>query len=384
MRMALTLAERGRGATRPDPVVGAVVVKGGRVIGRGHQERAGGPPAERAALDRIGPGAAAGATLYVTLEPRRHTARSGPGGGTSAIIQAGVARVVVGCRDLAPRADGRGLAHLRRAGIAVDVGCLAAECHTQNRAFFRWLRDRRPWVTLKVATTLDGFIAGPPGGRRRGQIQWITGPEARAHAHELRAAHDAILVGAGTVLADDPRLTVRGPAAAAAGAPRQPLRVVLDGRLRMPPTARLLGEAGETLVIGRRQGRRDAGARAAAALGRAGAEVLRLPGRADGTIGLDAVLRALAARGVQSLLVEGGSQVIGAFLRARLVDGVAWFVAPRLAGGGVPIVQGGRLDGGSPIALGPLTTRTVGEDLLITADVLAPDRKTPGPDSRRD
>jgi diaminohydroxyphosphoribosylaminopyrimidine deaminase/5-amino-6-(5-phosphoribosylamino)uracil reductase len=227
--------------------------------------------------------------------------------------------------------------------------------------------NARPRVTLKVAATLDGFIAPARAARQH----WITGPAARAVAHELRAAHDAVLVGAGTVLADNPRLTVRD---APRKAKTQPLRVVLDGRLLTPPRARLLHTpaAAPPLVIGRARPRDPALAQRARGLERAGAEVLLLPGRAGERVPLPSVLEALAARGVRSLLVEGGSRVLGEFIHARLADAVAFFLAPRLAGSGVPIVQGEGLDWRSPIVLGPLTTRIVGDDLLITADVASP------------
>src|SRR5262245_17461438 len=173
MRSALELAEKGRGATRPNPVVGAVLVRGGRVLARGFHRRAGGPHAEIEALARVN-FRAPGATLYVTLEPCCHRGRTGPC--TEPIIRAGIARVVVGCRDVNPLVSGRGIARLRRAGIDVAIGCREDECFAQNRAFFVWIRERRPRVTLKIAATLDGFIAE---GRPRGRIQWITGPAAR-------------------------------------------------------------------------------------------------------------------------------------------------------------------------------------------------------------
>ncbi len=352
MRMALALAARGRGTTRPNPMVGAVIVRGGRVVARGYHRRAGQPHAEVEALARAGR-KARGATLYVTLEPCCHVGRTGPC--TEPILRAGITRVVVGCRDENPLVSGRGIARLRRAGVRVDVGCLQAECLVLNQAFFRWIRDGRPQVTLKVATTLDGFIAP---ARQRG-ITWITGEPARRVAHELRAAHDAVLVGAGTVWADDPQLNVR-----LKGKP-QPLRVVLDGKLRVGPGARLFQVRGaRPLVIAARLPGAERRAR------RLDAEVLLLRGRADGTIPLSAVLRALAERDVQSLLVEGGSRVLGAFVAARLVDRVAWFIAPRLAGGGVPVVQGPGLGWNQPLRLTPPSVRRVGQDLLLTADVV--------------
>lgn len=357
MRMALGLAEKARGATRPNPLVGAVVVRGGRVIGRGWHRKAGNPHAEIEALAQTRM-RAPGSTLYVTLEPCCHTGRTGPC--ASSIIAAGVRRVVVGCQDANPLVDGKGIARLRRAGVSVDVGCLEPECRALNRGFFRWIRDGRPWVTLKVAATLDGVIA--PARGRAGEIQWVTGSAARRVAHELRAANDAVLVGAGTVLSDDPRLTVRLP-----GRRARPLRVVLDGALRTPRSARLLRGAERPLVIGG-QAPRAARTRARA-LERAGAEVLLLPSDRRGRVTVPRVLRALAARGVQSLLVEGGSAVHGAFVAARAVDEVAFFLAPRLAGSGKPIVDGPGLPWAEPLRLETPRVRAIGDDLLITAQV---------------
>ncbi|HEV3030097.1 MAG TPA: bifunctional diaminohydroxyphosphoribosylaminopyrimidine deaminase/5-amino-6-(5-phosphoribosylamino)uracil reductase RibD [Polyangia bacterium] len=357
MRRALVLAERGRGTTRPNPVVGAVVARGGRVLAEGFHSRAGLPHAEVNAFARLPRGAARGATLYVNLEPCCHTGRTGPC--TDAILAAGLARVVVGCLDPNPLVDGRGVARLRRAGVRVDVGCLEAESRAANRAFSIWARARRPLVTLKVAASLDGFIAdGLP--RARGAPAWITGPRARLAAHELRAAHDAVLVGSGTVLADDPRLTVR--LAGAAPALETPVRVVLDGRLRTPPDARLLGGGPPTIVFTRRGASRAR----ARALRAAGAEVVELaPSR--GRLSLAAALRALAARDIQSVLVEGGAAVHGAFISAGFVDAFALFVAPRLLGGGVPIAVGAGRGLGAALNLADLELRRLGPDLLVTA-----------------
>jgi diaminohydroxyphosphoribosylaminopyrimidine deaminase/5-amino-6-(5-phosphoribosylamino)uracil reductase len=374
MRMAMALAERGRGSTHPNPVVGAVVVRGGRVLARGYHHRAGQDHAEIDALRKLEM-KAPGATLYVTLEPCTHMGRTGPC--APQVLKAGIKRVVVGCRDCNPLVAGRGITLLRRAGVQVDVGCLETECQAQIGDFLVWISENRPRVTLKVAATLDGFIApAVANGDRaaKAKINWITSPAARQVAHELRATHDAILVGAGTVLADDPQLTVRGVPGASAD---RPLRVVLDGRLRTPPGARILKTGGvPPLVIGAHGRRADPalGARIRR-LERAGAEVLLLPAGRDGHIHLPRVMRALAERGVQSLLVEGGSHVLGAFIAARLVDRVTWFLAPRLAGSGVSIVQGGGLDWRFPVALGPLTTRIVGSDLLVTAEAVGRPRR---------
>ena len=371
MREALALAELGRGQTRPNPVVGALLVRGGRVLARGYHRRAGLPHAEIEALSRKGV-RTQGATLYVTLDPCCHQGRTGPC--TDAILAAGIRRVVVGCCDENPLVSGRGVLHLRRAGIRVDVGCLDHECRRQNRAFFRWVRAHRPWVTLKVATTLDGFIGSGEAHPRDPSARFVSGKAARAHAHLLRSQHDAVLVGVGTVLVDNPRLTVRLPGPAGLS----PLRVVLDGHLRTPPTARLIRQLGTppVLIIGAqsREGASDASARLgrARALRRAGAEVLLLPADRAGRVPIRSLLRALAECGVQSLLVEGGSRVHGAFISAALVDSIAFFVAPRLVGGGRPIAEGPGLDWRTPLRLGPFEVCTIGEDVLVQADVLGP------------
>jgi diaminohydroxyphosphoribosylaminopyrimidine deaminase/5-amino-6-(5-phosphoribosylamino)uracil reductase len=361
MRRALALAERGRGTTRPNPVVGAVVARGGKVLAEGFHARAGEAHAEVAALAKLRPGAARGATLYVNLEPCCHTGRTGPC--TDAIIEAGIARVVVGCGDPNPLVDGRGVARLRRAGVRVDVGCLERACRDANRAFAVWVRERRPLVTLKAAATLDGFISDdrPRGARAPA---WVTGPEARRAAHELRAAHDAILVGSGTVLADDPQLTVRLP-----GAPERAttlVRVVLDGRLRTPPDAKVLRGGAPTLVFtakGAPKAQMDL-------LRARGAEVVEVPAP-GGRLSLFAVLQTLGALDLQSLLVEGGAAVHGAFIDAGLVDGVALFFAPRLLGAGVPIATGRGRGLVAGLALEDLETRAVGPDLLVTAQASA-------------
>ena len=372
MRRALALAERGRGSTRPNPVVGAVIVRGGRVLAEGFHRRAGEAHGEIDALARLG-GRAPGATLYVNLEPCCHIGRTGPC--TSALIAAGIRRVVVGSLDPNPRVDGRGVRRLRAAGIRVDVGCLAEACRAANRSFFVWVRERRPLVTLKVASTLDGFIAGVGGAPAR-----ITGNPARAAAHALRAAHDAVLVGAGTVRADDPRLTVRLPARRGAPArrgqpvPETPARVILDGKLSTPPGARVLrARPGlpATLVLGAR----GAEPRRVRALQRAGAEVVLLPAGRGGRLPIARVLAELGRRDIQSVLVEGGAGVHGAFIDARLIDQVAVFVAPKLIGAGVAIAAGVGWPVPRAVGLGPLSVRALGPDLLVRGEVI---RDAPG------
>jgi diaminohydroxyphosphoribosylaminopyrimidine deaminase/5-amino-6-(5-phosphoribosylamino)uracil reductase len=367
MQRALRLARRGGRATRPNPMVGAVIVRDGKVLAEGYHRRAGAAHAEVDALARVG-GRAPGATLYVTLEPCCHTGRTPPC--TQAVLASGIARVVVAVRDPNPLVDGRGIATLRRAGVSVEVGCQGDACRELNRAFFLWIQERRPLVTMKVAATWDGFIAdGRP--RRKAAPVWLTGADAREAAHVLRGAHDAILVGAGTVQADDPQLTDRR-----VGRPRarpglaQPLRVVLDGRLSIDPRAAVLrrmeGTAAPTLVFGAKT---PATAARAVALRAAGAEVLLLRGR-GGRLPMIDILRVLASRQVQSLLVEGGADVHGAFIEAGLVDRVALFLAPLLLGSGTPVARSLGRSISDALRLGPPRVRPTGDDLLLEADVL--------------
>jgi diaminohydroxyphosphoribosylaminopyrimidine deaminase/5-amino-6-(5-phosphoribosylamino)uracil reductase len=367
MREALRLAERGRGGTKPNPMVGAVLVKGGRIVARGFHRKAGQPHAEIEALAKLGM-RAPGATLYVSLEPCDHQGRTGPC--TLAIMRSGVRRVVVGCCDENPLVSGRGIAALRRAGLRVDAGCLKDECQRQNRVFFTWIRGRRPWITMKVAATLDGCIGDRLERHRRGRSRWLTGLPARAAAHQLRAEHDAVLVGVGTVLADNPRLNVRLAGKAAA---RPPLRVILDSTLRTPPAAALFAVSGAArpLIVSAAVGAPDrALLMRRRRLEAAGAEVVFAPADRHGRVALLPFLRLLAEREVQTLLVEGGSCVHGAFVRDRLVDSVAIFLAPKLVGAGVPIVKGSGLDWRKPAGLGPLTIQQLGDDVLLTGDVV--------------
>ena len=312
LRQALTLARRGRGRTRPNPMVGAVVVKAGRVVGRGWHARAGAPHAEAAALAEAG-ARARGARLYLNLEPCCHFGRTPPC--TDAILAAGVREVVASMRDPDPRVDGRGFEALRRAGVVVRVGGLAKEARRLNADFVRARRRGRPVVTLKAGMSLDGRIA-----TRGGQSRWITSEAARRAARRLRARHDAVLVGVGTVLADDPVLGARGAA---------PARVVLDSRLRTPPRARLLRSGGGPVIVVTRRGPVAARRRA---LERAGAVVIETASR-DGRVDLKAALRELGRRGIGSVLIEGGGEVLGSALDQRLGDRVALYVGLRLLGG---------------------------------------------------
>jgi diaminohydroxyphosphoribosylaminopyrimidine deaminase/5-amino-6-(5-phosphoribosylamino)uracil reductase len=319
MRAALALAMRGLGNTWPNPAVGCVVVRDGQVIGRGWTAPGGRPHAETEALKRAGH-AARGATAYVTLEPCCHWGRTPPC--TDALIAAGVARVVVALRDPDPRVDGVGLRRLREAGIEVVEGLLEDEARLLNAGFIKRLSLGLPTVTLKLASSLDGRIATATG-----ESQWITGPAARRVAHALRGQHDAVLVGSETALADDPDLTCRLPGYAPLGT----VRVVADTRLRLPTTARMLRSAAQAPVwLATRTGHPP---EALEALRQAGADPVELPLAEDGRLDPAALLRALAARGITRLLVEGGAGLAASLLRAGLVDALAWFHAGLVIGG---------------------------------------------------
>jgi diaminohydroxyphosphoribosylaminopyrimidine deaminase / 5-amino-6-(5-phosphoribosylamino)uracil reductase len=306
MQLALTLGRRGLGCTWPNPAVGAVVVKDGVIVGRGWTQPGGRPHAEPEALRRAGE-AARGATLYVTLEPCSHFGRSPPC--ADAVIAAGISRVVAAIEDPNPLVAGQGHAKLRAAGIAVDVGLCAAEAAHDHAGHFRRVRDKRPHVILKLAVSSDDKIAA--NGHKPVAI---TGEVARTRVHLLRAQCDAILVGIGTVLADDPLLTCRLPGMAA----RSPVRVVLDRALRSPGDSRLVHSARETplwLVASEL-----ADAPAATRLGAAGAQVIRIASTDMPGLDLLAVLHALSERGITRLLVEGGSRVASSFVAAGLAD----------------------------------------------------------------
>jgi diaminohydroxyphosphoribosylaminopyrimidine deaminase / 5-amino-6-(5-phosphoribosylamino)uracil reductase len=332
----MILAARARGRTSPNPMVGAVVVAGGRVVGEGWHTRPGAPHAEVVALERAG-ARARGARLYVNLEPCCHHGRTPPC--TDAILAAGVTEVVACMRDPDRRVNGRGFRALRAAGVRVRVGAMRREAERLNEAFLRWQRSATPFVTLKAGMTIDGRIATPSGESR-----WITSAAARAAARRLRARHDAVLVGVGTVLADDPGLCGGRPRRVgertmAATADCGPARVVLDSRLRTPPGARLFRAAGGPVLVMTAPGAPAARRRR---LERAGAVVIEVRGRAAG-VDLGAALRELGRRGLANVLIEGGGEVLGSALDAGIGDRVALFVAPRLLGGrGARPAFGGR------------------------------------------
>lgn len=295
MGLALALGERNLGCTAPNPSVGCVIVKDGVVVGRGWTQPGGRPHAEAEALARAG-AAAAGATAYVTLEPCSNWGKTPPC--CKGLIEAGIRRVVIGCLDPDPRVDGKGIAWLREAGLEVVVGVREAEALEQNLGLYRRILDQRPMVGLKLAVSLDGRVA-----TRTGESQWVTGEAARAFGHRLRASHDAIMVGSGTALADDPLLSCRLPGLE----DRSPVRIVMDRRGRLTETSRLVATAAELPLV----------------------HVTA----ADGETSLVAVLTRLAERGITRLLVEGGPGLATSFLRAGLVDRLYLFSAGCLIGG---------------------------------------------------
>lgn len=355
MRMALAEAARGVGRTHPNPAVGAVVVRSGKVVGRGFHAKAGSPHAEVMALADAG-ASAKGAELYVTLEPCDHFGRTPPC--TKAILEAGVTRVVAGTGDPNPVVAGKGLAHLRSAGVEVETGVLEAECRALIRGFSKHVTSGLPFVTLKVATTLDGKLA-----TRTGDSKWITGPAARERVHRWRDEHDAVLVGAGTVRADDPLLTTRlDVPAVPSRAPRTAVRVVIDGALGIDPGARILdASAGPTWVL-----TGEAKAEQSRAVAARGAEVIRVGD--GGRFGLREALAVLGRRGITSVLVEGGAEIHGQLLESGLVDEVCVFIAPVVAGADGKSWAGfsGAAAMGAAMRLRTTSVERLGDDVLVT------------------
>lgn len=336
MRRAVALSASVGEATRPNPNVGAVVLDAhGTPVGEGAHQRAGGPHAEVLALDAAGD-RARGGTLVVTLEPCAHTGRTGPC--TAVVLAAGIRRVVVATSDPTPLAGG-GAEHLRARGLDVETGVLTAEAEAANERWLTGVRLHRPFVVWKVASTLDGRVAAADRTSR-----WISGPESRRDAHRLRGECDAIVAGVGTVLTDDPHLTVRDEHGGLAG--EQPLRVVVDSSGRTPPTARVRDDAAPTWVA------------TAADLGTG----------PDGGVDLVALLKELWARERTLVLLEGGPALAGAFLRAGLVDRVVAYLAPMLLGDGMPALTGtGTATLSDAVALQVIDVTRLGSDVRITA-----------------
>jgi diaminohydroxyphosphoribosylaminopyrimidine deaminase/5-amino-6-(5-phosphoribosylamino)uracil reductase len=360
MARALELAERGRGTTSPNPMVGCIVVRDHKIVGEGWHQRAGEPHAEVHALRAAGP-AARGSTVYVTLEPCNHHGRTPPC--SQALIEAGVNRVVIAAKDPNPRVDGRGIEALEQAGIEVEEGVLERDAVQQNEVFFTVQLEKRPFVLFKTAMTLDGKIATSTGESR-----WITGPLAREKVHRWRHELDAIAVGVNTVLRDDPRLTTRFEGG------RSPAKVVFDSAARTPAQARLFeddtqGSRARVVVFATEEASRAR----VDALRERGAEVVITP-EFRGKVEIQTALAKLLDRKLTSVLLEGGGTLSWSFLEARAVDKLAWFISPKLLGG----------EGASPLAglgvsrledaflLENWQTEALGTDLLITGRPLYP------------
>jgi len=352
MRMALRLAEKARGRTSPNPMVGAVVVKNGKVISRGYHRMAGEPHAEAIALKKAGK-KARGATLYVTLEPCSHTNKRTPPC-TPLVLQSKVKRVVISMVDPNPHVSGDGIKTLRKAGIEVVTGVLEAEAKKLNEAYVKYITTGMPFVTLKIAQTLDGKIATASG-----ESKWITGEQARAEGYRLRNHNDAILVGINTVLNDNPSLTTRIPGG------RDPIRVIVDSRLRTPFNAKVITQRSsaktciatlDTMPKGKLVKLLDAGA-----------EILLARGR-EGRVDLKDIMKMLGSFGIMSVLIEGGAEVNASALKSGIVDKVVMFIAPRLMTGTDSLCS---IGGKAPAALKravmlqDVTSRFVGRDLMI-------------------
>jgi diaminohydroxyphosphoribosylaminopyrimidine deaminase/5-amino-6-(5-phosphoribosylamino)uracil reductase len=353
MKMALTLAEKGRGYTSPNPMVGAVVVKDGNVVGQGWHRAVGGPHAEVEALDGAGT-RARGGVIYVTLEPCNHTGRTPPC--TRKILGAGIREVVMAMEDPNPDVAGGGAGFLRDRGVAVTGGICQDEALQLNESFVKYARTRTPFVVMKSAATLDGRIA-----TRTGHSRWVTGPAARGHVHQLRHALDAIMVGIGTIQADDPRLTAR----LADGGGNDPVRIVLDTHLSINPDAGVLTAAStaETLVI---TGPAVDGGKKKR-IRREGVQIVPAA-VADGRIDLGRLMIQLGAMGITSILLEGGGQVNAAALAAGVVDKIMMFFAPKIMGGddGIPLFKGpGPETMDQCLAVQRLSLSRFGEDILL-------------------
>lgn len=353
MREALREARKGLGRTSPNPAVGAIVVHNGKAIAKGHHKKAGLPHAEVEALARLG-GHAQGCTIYVTLEPCNHQGRTPPC--TKAIIKSGIKRVVVGMNDPNPDVAGGGCEFLRQKGIEVKTGVLETECRLLNEAFLKYVLTKRPFVIAKSAITLDGWT-----GTASGHSKWITNEKSRQFVHRLRDQVDAVMVGVGTILADDPRLTTR----LKHGRGKDPLRIVVDTHLRTPLDAKIVNHdssAGTLIVVGS-----DVPPATLEMYKRRGISTLACPTR-DGRIDLPALMDILAEKSVIRILVEGGASLMGAMLRERLIDKYYVFEAPKILGAdnGIPMVAGeGPKQMDQCLTLKNVQVRRFGEDILV-------------------
>jgi diaminohydroxyphosphoribosylaminopyrimidine deaminase / 5-amino-6-(5-phosphoribosylamino)uracil reductase len=363
MKCALAEAERGRGRVEPNPLVGAVLMKDGRFLGSGHHDRFGGPHAEIVALERVGD-QAQGATLYVTLEPCCHHGKTPPC--TSAILAAGIVRVVAAMRDPFPQVNGRGLALLEAAGLAVESGCQEQAGRCLNAPYLKRVTTGLPYVTAKWAMTLDGKTAVKSGDSR-----WISSESSRQQVHQLRGRMDAIVAGIGTVLADDPLLTARPPG------PRFATRVVLDSQAQLPPSARLVQTAADCPVLVAVTTSADP--IRCATLREHGCEVVAFPDSAG--VSVVALLEELSRRGMTNVLVEGGGRVLGSFLDAQQVDAVDVFIAPIIEGGdhaNTPVRGAGCQAISDALRVGQVTFTQVGVDVRLRGCLSQPWRRLAG------
>jgi diaminohydroxyphosphoribosylaminopyrimidine deaminase/5-amino-6-(5-phosphoribosylamino)uracil reductase len=345
MRRALKLASRARGRTSPNPMVGAVLVKGGRIIAEDYHRRAGTPHAEALALGKAG-GGARGSTLYVTLEPCCHTEKKTPPC-TRAIIGAGVRKVVAALKDPNPMVSGMGLKELERAGVETVEGVMREEARALNEAYIKYITAKRPFITLKTAMTLDGKIATASGSSR-----WITGEKARLMVHRLRSGVDAVMTAVGTARADDPELTARIRGG------RNPKRVLIDPDIETPLEAKIFKTPPETILVTR------AGGENADYLEKTGIKVIKY----KKTLGLDWLMERLAGMGITSVLIEGGSSLNARALREGIVDKVMFFIAPKILGGrdSYPSVGGATVKSlEEAILIRDMKVRRVGEDILV-------------------
>lgn len=356
MQLAIDLARQGEGRTCPNPPVGAIVINDGLVVGEGFHPAAGQPHAEVYAL-READDKACGATMYVTLEPCNHHGRTGPC--TEAIIDAGITRVVVGTGDPNPEVAGRGINRLREEGIEVTVGVLERECRSLIAPFAKHVSTGLPYVTLKMAMTLDGRTATSTGDSK-----WISNEKSRLHVHHMRDRCDAIMVGVGTVLVDDPQLTTRLPDGG-----RDPVRIIVDSKLRIPASARVLAidSTAPTIVATTSTAERDK----ISELESVGAEIIIVPDT-EGSVDLPALMQALGKRDIQSILLEGGARLAAAALRVQMVDRVAVFIAPRLLAGsdGAGLFAGaGFLSMDESIRLQDVRSRQFDDDILVEGEI---------------
>jgi diaminohydroxyphosphoribosylaminopyrimidine deaminase/5-amino-6-(5-phosphoribosylamino)uracil reductase len=353
MRKALSLARKGLGRTSPNPAVGAVIVRGGRIIATGYHRKAGLPHAEVEALNRLG-GSAPGDTLYVTLEPCNHYGKTPPC--TESILRSGIKRVVVGMMDPNPRVTGGGCGFLRENGIEIKSGVLETECRRVNEAYIKFVASKRPFVILKSALTIDGWIA-----TRSGHSKWITNEKSRQYVHSLRDRVDAVMVGVGTVLADDPYLTTR----LKRGRGKDPLRIVVDTHLKVPMGSKILNHnslAETLLVVGP-----DVAPEDRKKYQKNGVSIHVCPTH-GGRINLRALMDELGEMSVSSVLVEGGASIVSSMLRDRLIDKFFIFVAPKILGGddGVSFATGpGPEKMDQCLALKEIQTKRLGDDILI-------------------